>query len=346
MTYFPFTDANDVGDRFLALLGRYGINPPPGSNLEEELLSLTQLLHVFSNPNIAPDDTLVELHRAAAGVADFAAKILSVQEISEFDRFLPHLQLIAETKLKTASFGQNSAGAYNDDTSRKMAELYMGCLVAHLSQSVDLDSPTAAKGDNPDVIFETVPKTIPLRKEIWAFAIKTISSQSGQTIFERIREGAKQIECCRADSGMVLINTKDALDHDKLAASPYAKIDDALVDLKQQIVDLAERANEHRPQSEWDDLFLSKVKRPVLFLGQSMAYISDAGGRTVPMPLRMLLAYDANGQADPHAMGLATQLNWLMQEIRHGRLENHNGQWKPEEVPVDVPVLSPGETPN
>ena len=50
MTFVPFHDADDIGDRFLALLGRHNINPPAGSSFEDELLSLSQLVEVMKNP--------------------------------------------------------------------------------------------------------------------------------------------------------------------------------------------------------------------------------------------------------------------------------------------------------
>ncbi|MFI7720512.1 hypothetical protein ACIAM6_19310, partial [Acinetobacter baumannii] len=74
-----------------------------------------------------------------------------------------------------------------------MAELYVGCLAAHVGTNVILDHPTASRGDNPDIIF-TVEETTTAVPRQWALAIKSISSRSGQTIFERIKEGARQID--------------------------------------------------------------------------------------------------------------------------------------------------------
>lgn len=51
MTFVRFMHADSVGDRFLALLRRNGIHPPVGSFLEDELLSLTQLLEVAKSPS-------------------------------------------------------------------------------------------------------------------------------------------------------------------------------------------------------------------------------------------------------------------------------------------------------
>lgn len=320
MTVIPFSNANEIGDRFLALLSKYNIHPPTGSSFENELLSLTELIEVMKQPDRANGPRAIPLLRAAAGVHDFAAKVLSVEPLPEFINFLPHLRLISDASIAPASLGQNSP--FNDDTARKMVELYLGCLAAHVGTGVDLDSPTAAKGDNPDVIFTASPvisnSTIP--EEKWALAIKTISSKQGQTIFERIKEGAAQIDDpkCRAQKGMVVINAKNALDHDALSGRNFVSLDDAKAELSDQLDALAASANYERPQVEWDSLFVNRVKRPVLFLGQSLVFISNGAGLRLPTSLKLLVAYAANGPVDPTAYGLAGCLNHFMQTVLNG----------------------------
>jgi hypothetical protein len=136
MTLVPFADADDIGNRFLLLLSKHNIQPPPGSPFEDELLSLTQLIEVMKNPGLAQGAKQVTLLRAAAGLHDFAAKVLSVEPLAEFTGFLPHLRLVAQTKMAPASLSQNMSSPYNDDTARKMAELYVGCLAASESRSI------------------------------------------------------------------------------------------------------------------------------------------------------------------------------------------------------------------
>ena len=191
MTLVPFHEADDVGDRFLALLCRLGIEPPLGSDLEEELLSLTQLMEVAKRPSLAQGPNAIDILRAAAGLLDLAAKLLSVETLPEFENFVPHLQLIAKRKVRAASLAQNVASGPDDDTARKMAELYMACLAAHVGTDVHLDSPTNSKGDNPDVIFTIEPCQLVTQPQQWALAIKTIFSRHGQTIFEHIEEGVE-----------------------------------------------------------------------------------------------------------------------------------------------------------
>ena len=322
MTFIPFHDADDIGDRFLTILSRHNIHPPARSSFEDELLSLTQLIDVMKNPGLAQGAMQVTLLRAAAGLHDFAAKVLSVESLAEFTGFLPHLQMIAQTKVAPASLSQNMSSPYNDDTARKMAELYMGCLAAHVGSDVVLDSPTAAKGDNPDVIFTVTPNAcgIPQQPERWALAIKTIGTSQGQTIFERIKEGSKQIDDpkCLAQKGMVVINAKNALDHDALWNGTFSNLQAAMDALGNQLDRLADHANTNRPQPEWDAAFMGKVKRPVLFLGQSLVSLPTAAGARTPTALKMLKAYGANGAHDPTAHGLAHCLNHFMQTILLG----------------------------
>jgi hypothetical protein len=79
------------------------------------------------------------IHRAAAGIHDLAAKILTVESIPEFHKFVPHLRLIAGSKVRVASLGQNAQSAHDDDTAREIAELYVGCLAAHVGTDIELD---------------------------------------------------------------------------------------------------------------------------------------------------------------------------------------------------------------
>jgi hypothetical protein len=326
MTFIPFQNADDIGDRFLTLLKKHKIDPPTGSSFEDELLSLTQLIEVMKQPNQAKGSRQNELIRAAAGVHDFAAKVLSTESLPEFNSFLPHLCLIAQTKIAPASLSQNMAGLYNDDTARKMAELYIGCLAAHVGADVDLDSPTAAKGDNPDVIFTVTPTVSGVTQppETWALAIKTISTNQGQTIFERIKEGASQIDApkCKAQKGMVVINAKNALDHNALSDATFSSLEEAEEALGAQLKSLADNANSNRPECEWKAIFSTKVKRPVLFLGQSLVYLPTSASKRTPTALKVLQVYSANGELDPTALGLANCLNHFMQSVLLGNPGN------------------------
>lgn len=111
MTLVQFPVADSIGDRFLSMLQRRGIHPPLGFNLEDELLSPTQLVEVMKNPSIAARPDQVDILRSAAGLHDLAAKVLTVEPVPDFATFVLHLSLIAATKVRAASLAQNAARA-------------------------------------------------------------------------------------------------------------------------------------------------------------------------------------------------------------------------------------------
>lgn len=321
MTFVPLYEAEDIINRFIELLHNLGIDPPPYSEIESELLSVTQLIEVMKNPSLAKGMDEAAVRREAAGLHDLAAKVLSVKCLPEYATFVPHLQLIANGKVRAASITQMKLSGPYDDTARKMAELYMGCLATHVGTEVELDSPTNAKGDNPDVIFKVEPCHPANGPQHWALAIKTISSRNGQTIFERIKEGAEQIDDrrCNADRGMVVINAKNALEHDKLWCSDYPDLKSAMEALSTQLERLGDSAAVDRPQAEWDNLFEGKVARPVLFLGQSVVRLATSTGEYIPTPLKMLRGYCAEGVPDLVAANIAEVMNDFMQTILYGK---------------------------
>jgi hypothetical protein len=149
MALISFATANHLGDRFLDLLSRLGIDPQLGSGIESELLSITALLEVAKNPELVQDEARrASILRTAVGIQDLAAKVLAVEGLPEFPNFLEHLKLISDTRYPVASLAQNATSPYNDDTGRKIAELYLGCLAASVGTNVRLDHPSNSVGDN------------------------------------------------------------------------------------------------------------------------------------------------------------------------------------------------------
>lgn len=318
--YIPFDQANEVGNRFLELLKNHGISPFHGSALEDELLSLTRLIDIFKNPSLVSPEEGESVLSYAAGLHDLAAKVLSVEPLPEFKEFLPHLRLIAEAKITKTSLRQNGRGNIQDDTSRKITELYLACLAAHIGTDVLLDHPTNSKGDNPDVIFNATLDGFPTQS--WTLAIKSISSKQGQTIYERIKEGGDQIDhpSCIAEYGMVVINTKNALDHEALwnPEKPFNTLEEANTALLNQLKQLAINSSLNRPQDDWDDIFKGKVVRPVLFMGQSLVKLPTPFNEQTPTQLKMLMCFDAEGTLDPIGHAIASHMNHMMQTILLG----------------------------
>ncbi|MGY3591456.1 hypothetical protein ACVIGB_008965 [Bradyrhizobium sp. USDA 4341] len=315
--FVPFPHANAVGDRFLELLHKHGIEPPTGSAVEDELLSPTHLLEIFKKPALAAGVNEEKVLRNAAGIYDLAAKVLTVEPLQEFEQFVPHLKLITKAKVRVASLGQNASSEYDDDTARKIAELYVGCLVAHLGTQVSLDHPENSKGDNPDVMFTLTDANGETQR--WALAIKSISTLSGQTIFERIADGVRQIEDpkCQADRGLVVINAKSAIDHQALWSRDFKDLREAQSGLAAELIKIIAAASKDRSQGEWDQLFTGKTVRPIIFMAQTIVRLPTPVG-ILPTPMGMMLSDGAWGPIDSDGEFIAHQMNVFMQTIRLG----------------------------
>ena len=123
MTLVPFCQADEIGDRFLALLSRLDIKPPSHSPVESELLSLTELIAVMRDPNLASGSSQAEVLRRAAGLHDFAAKVLSAEGLPEFASFEPHLKLLGDSADSFSTLIQNARAILPNDANRKLTEL-------------------------------------------------------------------------------------------------------------------------------------------------------------------------------------------------------------------------------
>lgn len=314
MTCIPYQNAKEITDRFLELLADRGITPPSRSGVEHEMLALVDLLDMWRNPErmrgIANE---AEAVRCAAGIHDLAAKVLAAEALPDFASFDDHLKMVTSAREFT-SIAQNTDADARDQISNKMAELYVGALAIHCGTGLDLDDPDHSKGDNPDVIVDYQGKK-------WTLAVKTLASKrNGQTIFDNIRRAAEQIDASRAEVGMVVINAKNVIEHERFwdASPPFLGVDDATEALRGELRALAELAAVDRPQAEWDALFTGKVVPPIVFLGQTVAYLPLDGAFSAPTPIKSMVAYGCNRRLDPVGAQLVSCLNHWMQTILHG----------------------------
>ncbi|CAG9273475.1 conserved hypothetical protein [Paraburkholderia unamae] len=312
MTFISYQEAEEIVDRFIGLLARHSINPPPGSGIEAELLSIVQMLQPGANP---PTPTLLPI---GGGILDLAAKLLAISTQPEFNTFTPHLQLFA-SNAPLATAVQTMPGQPTDDVHRKLNELYLGSLAVHLGHKVELDHPSAAVGDNPDVLFDLMSAdgTATTR---WALAIKTISTQSGQTIFERIQEASQQINAprCPAERGMVVINTQGSLNHSDLWTARYGNVTEAITAVKQQIKALVDKAHAGRPISDWVGALYGKASPVVLYIGHAVVRVPTAISRSTPTVIKVAVTDQPSQQPDQLGMLVADRLNHYMQTINRG----------------------------
>ncbi|RMA61374.1 hypothetical protein C8C96_2402 [Acidovorax sp. 100] len=315
MSFTRFNDADAIVDRFIALLNSLGINPAIGSKIETEFLSPLQLLELTRDGG--PLAGSPQLLADAGGMYDFAAKVLAVENQPEFESFHPHLRLFEEGG-EFATAIQSKQGDIRDDVNRKLAELYLGALAIHFAFDVELDHPVSSKGNNPDVMFT-------IRRDghedvRWALAIKTVSTISGQTLFENIQKAATQIdaEACDADRGMVVINLKNAVQYAPLTANTYASLDDACGSLGTQMDALIAAAEKDRPADEWEPLFARRVSPLVFYFAHVVVRVRLSDGREPPTILKMAKLANPLGRSDEVAHFIASHLNHWMQQILRG----------------------------
>jgi hypothetical protein len=314
VSFVSYQNAKEVGDRFIELLAARGISPP-GKSAKTEILSLVDLLDIWRNPErikqMQQDGSVI---RQAVGIHDLAAKVLSAENLPDFESFEAHLKILAEAPAFT-TISQNNVADSRDDISRKMAELYVGFLAIHCGSQVLIDDPKGAKGDNPDVMLT-------YDAQRWSLGIKTlVSAQHGQTIFDNIEKAAQQIDASAAQRGLIVINAKNVIDHDRLWTPPCAFADEneATEALRAELRGIADLADQNRPSSDWDRVFSGRAVPPVLFMGQSVAYLPIRGGAfRAPTPLKAFVAFAADRKPDDKGTELACCLNYWMQTILRG----------------------------
>lgn len=314
----PFTSfelAESIVDRFRELLHKNNINPPVRSGIEDELLAPYEVLQRSKNLSCiaARPDLLAE----AAGMFDLAAKVLAIETQPEFSSFVPHLALFASVH-PLASSVQTTPGERTDDVHRKLVELYLGSLAVHVGHRVELDHPTASRGDNPDVLFDFCP--VEGNTKRWALAIKTISTKAGQTIFDRINEAAKQInaKACPAERGIVVINMQGSLDHSALRERFFVSAEEAMNELSRQMQSLADSANTNRIYSDWDEVLNEKVSPIILLMGHAYVHVKTVFSPETPTVIKRLIAWNPTQREDQEATCICFGLNEFMQRIQRG----------------------------
>lgn len=306
--------AGEVVNRFIALLHKHSITPPGGSRIESDLLSVTELL---SLPTNLSRNLHAGLRAQGGGMYDLAAKLLAVELQPEFESFIPHLKLFA-SNVPFASVTQAGPAADTDDVHRRLTELYFGSLAIHIGTNVVLDHPKDSRGDNPDVLFDATQADGVKRR--WALAVKSVSTRSGQTLFENIEKASQQInsQSCIADRGIVVIHIQGSLDHLALWSQRFDTEEMAIRAVNEQIVALAKKAGANRPPSEWQDILSGRTSPVVLYMAHAVVELRAADGSGIPTILKVLCRDYPLGYSDNATEWIVCHLNYYMQTVLKG----------------------------
>lgn len=292
------------------LLTDLGIEVDFDSDLNQQTYSAFRALYYSVYANECPEDwDRARDAGALAGLGDLAFKINRAVASAGLDALRPHLQSMVEGAVR-----MNAQSSVLDANANKNCELYVGCLALGAGLAVDLEDPVkSAGGTNPDVLLKFLEKD-------WSIAVKASQVFKPPTIFGAISGGVGQIERAQRP-GVVIVNVKNILDHEKLiSAGPYPSPDAAVDAVCAAIDTIKDAVRAEIVDHDWDDLFRGKFARPLIgFLGQVTvpAMLPVVGRVFVPVKtMRILRVCDAVRKLDgrnEEAWQLLDKLNHELQ---------------------------------
>lgn len=200
----PFREARAEVQKFEEILASYEIRVRPGSDLERVGIIISELEDMRagrSAVDLTQDPRPV--FRKAVGLLEFIAMLNRQHAIGGLDPFVEHLEL-----LNIARSVAPGVRTLRDEAANKLFELYWAMVCLSVGTDLVLDSPSGAKGDNPDVLV-----TIDGRR--WGFACKAIEGQNPLSWYELLKKGLEQIDKSPdAETGCVVLNPGILVNHD------------------------------------------------------------------------------------------------------------------------------------
>ena len=188
--------------RLADIFSELGILIPPGSDFEEVWLNVPEMKNKrVGKTAVDWTQDMRPLHRKVLGLLDISPRIIRAYERGHLAQMQQHLELMTK-----CVFAQN-VPTLADEASNKVFELLLGLVCSEIGTELVMDSPTAATGNNPDVMFTS-------GDQRWGIACKVMNGYSAFTMFDRIEEGVAQIDASPADIGCVAINLRNVIDHD------------------------------------------------------------------------------------------------------------------------------------
>jgi hypothetical protein len=201
---YTFNQARKKMEVFESFLKERDIIIEPGSELESFTLNIYDVLYKQLDPKIQNQyEDIRPWIRNILGMNNLIHLILEIKDHPSIEQLLEHLLM-----LNKGNPLQNVPTSVLDDSSNKIFELLVAAAVMKFTDSIELESPKVGLSRNPDIIFET-------SNVSWGVACKVMHSKKGKSIFDNIIKGIDQIEKSRADKGIVIINIKNLIDHDK-----------------------------------------------------------------------------------------------------------------------------------
>ena len=278
--FTSFAQVQKEVEEFSKILSDFGIDIKQGSPLNEMCLTLLNLEEQRNNPALVDDKEDIRIAmRGALGLHDLIRRVVRLYPRNDFSKLVPHLRLL------NSSIVAQNISAPGDAVAAKIFELLIGLVCLEAGTNLELDGPVESYGHNPDILVD-------LDGRRWGFACKVLYGSSAKTMFDRLKEGVRQIEVSPAEIGCTIINLKNQIDHEEtwMLATPD---DDttaprfgawrSIEEPRKMLSGLAERRHEElitaNGEAAVNSLFAGKKAIPgaLLFLQTATALASPHG---------------------------------------------------------------------
>ena len=220
--YSSFEDVEALLYDFEQSLLQLGITIDKYSDLGRISLSIMDLVERRKLPQLRPaDEDLRAYFRDILGLRTFMTKVVGLRGHPDFEKLKPHLSLMNEGRVP-----QNAPSDIFDDSARKIFELLIAMAAMKIGADIELEDPKlSASGKNPDVL-------ITVGQVRYGLACKALSGPSSQALVQNLAKGIDQIEKSPAETGFVIFNVKNLIDHDAFWPSPadYLRVTGEKVD--------------------------------------------------------------------------------------------------------------------
>jgi hypothetical protein len=317
-----FADVVRTANVFETTLRALSIELASGSPLEEALTLLKGLEAIRLGHKALPDNLRDDLPRAA-GLLELVRLVNAGQDNTQsLAPFVPHLRLLSKAREVSQHVRQKG-----DEATNKLFELFFGGVCAACGSDLVLADPEHSKREkHPDIL-------ITIKKRRWAFECKVIVGDSPRSWFERLEDGAGQIQnCAEAEVGCVVLNLKNllhpddflpVLNNEAYRAGQEAPEFGVWKDRKTLISYLGacgqlrdQQLRQMNVAADLDQLFANckKVLPAAIFILPTFAFVASATGPlATPIHMMYLAPFGRLGRANENVLS-------LLNECLHHRL--------------------------
>ncbi len=325
-----FADVVRTANVFESTLHALSIEIAPGSPLEEALTLLKGLEAIRLGHKALPDSLREDLPRAA-GLLELVRLVNAGQENTQsLAPFVPHLRLLSKAREVSQHVRQRG-----DEATNKLFELFFGGVCAACGSDLILADPEHSRSEkHPDIL-------ITIKNRRWAFECKVIVGDSPRSWFERLEDGAGQIQnCAEAEVGCVVLNLKNLLHPDDflpvLNEEAYRAGQEApefgvwkdrktLINYLGACGQLRDKQfRQMNVEADLVELFANhqKVVPAAIFILPTFAFVaSETGPLPTPIHMMYLAPFGRPGRADEYVLFLLNEC------LHHRRAQSRVKMW-------------------